>query len=76
MASMMNWGLLTLIIVGIASCVGVSIEVKPKEQSAAELKISTDAETGCQYLHHGSSITPRLDRSGRQVCFGAKDAAK
>lgn len=32
----------------------------------------TDALTGCQYLTYGTvygaSITPRMDRSGKQVC--------
>lgn len=33
------------------------------------LALRVDARTGCQYLEaQGGGITPRLDRSGKQMC--------
>lgn len=33
------------------------------------MKLTTDAETGCQYLSvAGGGITPRLDANGKQIC--------
>ena len=32
------------------------------------LRIKTDALTGCQYLLTINSITPRMDKTGKQVC--------
>jgi hypothetical protein len=37
----------------------------PSEPSHMEL--FTDHLTGCQYLYRGS-LTPRMDRTGKQVC--------
>jgi hypothetical protein len=37
----------------------------PSEHSRME--VFTDHLTGCQYLYRGS-LTPRMDRMGKQVC--------
>ena len=37
----------------------------PTENS--HMEVFTDHLTGCQYLYRGS-LTPRMDRTGKQVC--------
>ena len=37
----------------------------PTEPS--HMEVFTDHLTGCQYLYRGS-LTPRMDRTGKQVC--------
>ena len=45
---------------------------QPQDDSDAvgynsHMNVLTDSLTGCQYLHRGS-LTPRMDRTGKQVC--------
>lgn len=35
----------------------------------SDLDLHIDALTGCQYLSHGGSLTPRLDSDGNILCF-------
>lgn len=34
------------------------------------MNVYTDHLTGCQYLGHGNSLTPRLHSDGTMVCIG------
>ncbi|EJR9165963.1 hypothetical protein N0974_004196 [Salmonella enterica] len=36
--------------------------------SPSNLRLYTDALTGCQYLGNGNGLTPRMDAQGYQVC--------
>lgn len=36
--------------------------------SPSNLRLYTDAQTGCQYLSNGNGLTPRTDAQGYQVC--------
>lgn len=42
--------------------------------SPSNLRLYTDALTGCQYLGNGNGLTPRMDAQGYQVC--GKDSQK
>ncbi|EHA5581971.1 hypothetical protein V3J41_002222 [Salmonella enterica] len=43
--------------------------------SPSNLRLYTDALTGCQYLSNGNGLTPRMDTQGYQVC-GDKSGGK
>ncbi|ENU7737903.1 hypothetical protein ACE3YX_004564 [Salmonella enterica] len=43
--------------------------------SPSNLRLYTDALTGCQYLGNGNGLTPRMDAQGYQVC-GDKSGGK
>ncbi|EDY2187865.1 hypothetical protein GTE46_004578 [Salmonella enterica subsp. enterica] len=36
--------------------------------SPSNLRLYTDAQTGCQYLGNGNGLMPRMDAQGYQVC--------
>lgn len=36
--------------------------------SPSNLRLYTDAQTGCQYLGNGNGLTPRMDAQGYQIC--------
>ncbi|EEO3128349.1 hypothetical protein ABDJ17_003558 [Salmonella enterica] len=36
--------------------------------SPSNLRLYTDAQTGCQYLGNGNGLTPRMDAQGYHVC--------
>lgn len=36
--------------------------------SPSNLRLYTDALTGCQYLGNGNGLTPRIDAQGYQIC--------
>lgn len=37
-------------------------------EKVGNMYLSTDPQTGCQYLSDGHNLTPRLDNTGKQVC--------
>ncbi|EBG9726382.1 hypothetical protein BW014_20455 [Salmonella enterica] len=43
--------------------------------SPSNLRLYTDAQTGCQYLGNGNGLTPRMDAQGYQIC-GDKSGGK
>lgn len=44
----------------------------PETQQRSGMRIHVDHETGCEYLDVGSSLTPRLDSDGKQICRKSK----
>lgn len=60
--------ILFLVTLSAAKCVATKDSTDP-ENGVSGMSLYTDALTDCQYLSTPfGSLTPRLDRSGKQIC--------
>lgn len=54
---------------GISRLIGGGRDDSDPPNGRSDMKVHTDALTGCQYLRGPSGgLTPRLDPNGRQIC--------
>ena len=51
----------------ITLCGAIYIASNDKSECGGDMRLHTDAQTGCQYLSKGNGLTPRLDREGKHL---------